>query len=280
MRTLGLCVLLAGAAQEAASGNGSAPGLIVERTVHAVHIDLLGRRREYRRVETVRLRGNDLAIEDRTFAQRLIIRPDRRTIVKIDLAAGEYSEYTFDEVEAVRKAALDGIQACRDRVPGTAEERELAALLEGFDRYAEPPRVEVRARDGRREVILNGDRVRVSVEGEPAVRDAQGYWEALAAAGAFPPEALPRLRELGGFPSRATVRYVLFLERVVEQFEVSSARSGPVAPEEFDVPPGLKKVPLRGFEPAAERRPPKPARFQRSFKEDEAERPPEKKDSP
>ena len=76
------------------------------------------------------------------------------------------------------------------------------------------------------------------------------------------------------------MRYVLFLERVVEQFEVSSARSGPVGGEEFDVPPGLKKVPLRGFEPAAERRPPKPARFQRNFKEDEAERPPEKKDSP
>jgi hypothetical protein len=280
MKTFALLACLAAAAQEPASGGAPSSGLTVERTVHAVHIDLLGRRREYRRAETVRLRGNALSIEDRTFGTRLVLRPDRRTIVRIDAAAGEYSEYTFDEVRAVRQAALDEIRACRDRVPGTAEERELGALLEAFDRYAEPPRVELRARDGRREVLVNGDRVRVSVEGEPAARDAQGYWEALAAAGGFPPEALPRLSELGGFPGRATVRYVLFLERVVEQFEVTSVRAGPIADAEFEVPPGFRKVPLRGFAPAPERRPPKPEQFRRTFKEDEAELPQEKKDSP
>lgn len=280
MRNIAFLAWLAAAAQEPASGGLPSSGITVERTVHAVHIDLLGRRREYRRAETLFIRGSALAIEDRTFGGRLIIRPDRRTVVRIDRAAGEYAEYTFEEVETIRRAALDEIQACRDRVAGTVEERELGTLLEAYDRYAQPPRAEVRARDGRREVLVNGDRVRVSVEGEPAVREVQGYWEAFAAAGAFPPQVVPRLRELGGFPARATVRYVLFLERVVEQFEVTSVRAGPIPDAEFEVPAGLSKVPLRGFAPASERRPPKPASLRRTFKEDEAERPQEKKDSP
>jgi hypothetical protein len=59
---------------------------------------------------------------------------------------------------------------------------------------------------------------------------------------------------------------------VVEEYEVISTRTVEAADPEFAAPQGLRPVPLAGFQPAPERRPPKPAAFQRDFKEDEIDR--------
>jgi len=246
-------------------------GLVVERSVRLTFTDTLNRRREVHRKEVVRLRGADVSITDLTFGERLVIRTGLKKVWKADPLAGTYSELAFDEVAAHRKRALDELRAVRARVPGTADEREITAILEGLDDFAAEPRVEVRASGALREVVVNGDRLRASVEVDGKLK-ADGFFAALSAIGAFHPAVAAKVRELGGLPRKGSLRYVLFLDRVHEQFEVTAAREEAVADAEFELPKGLRRIPLAGFEPAAERHPPKPGELQRGFREDEVER--------
>lgn len=247
------------------------PGLVVERTVRLTLTDLLNRRREIHRKEVIRVRGADVSITDLTFGERLIIRSSLKKIWKADPLAGTYSELSFDEAAAHRKRAMDELRAARARVPGTADERELTAILEGLDEFAAEPQVEVRSSGAAREVVVNGDRLRASVEVDGQLK-ADGYFEALSAIGAFHPAIAAKVRGLGGLPKKGSIRYVLFLDRVHEQFEVTAARGGDVADAEFDLPKGLKRIPLAGFEPAPERTLEKPGELKHDFKEDDVDR--------
>jgi hypothetical protein len=266
MRALALAAVL-WAAQEPAP-----TGVAIERTVRRTSIDWLGRRQEIQRKELVLIKGSNIAIIDLTFGERLIIRGDRRKLIKADPLAREYAEYTFDEAAALRKQALDDVRAAKARVAGTADEKELEGVLEGFDQFAAPPKVEIKASGAQREVIVNGDRVRASVQVNEQVK-APGWMEALAAIGAFHPSVAEKLRELGGVPVKGTLRYSLFLERVVEQFESTGVQAREVPDAEFELPPGLVRSPLRGFERLPERKLTKPPHLNRSFKEDEGDKP-------
>ena len=248
MRTAALFLLLTALPQEGA--------VTFERSVRLTLVDSLNRRREIHRRERVVVKGGDLAVIDLTFGERLVIRTGQKRIVKADPLGGIYSEYTFDEAAAIRKAALDEIDSARARVPGTADEKELEALLEGFDRFAKPVSADLKSSGADRQVLVNGDRVRLSAQVDENLR-APGVFGALAAAGGFPPEVAAKLRDLGGFPMKGTVRYVLFLDRVIEQFEVTSVKSGEAADADFELPAGLVRVPLRGFERPAESLPKK-----------------------
>src|SRR5262245_27908428 len=128
-----LAVSLVAGALLGGAQNGSPSGLAVERTVKVTFLDWLGARRDVQRKESIRIKGANLAVTDLTFGERLIVRSDLKKVWKADPLRGEYSEYTFDEVASIRKAALDEIRAAQARVPGTADERELAGILEGFD---------------------------------------------------------------------------------------------------------------------------------------------------
>ncbi len=249
----------------------SPPGLVIERTVRLTFIDVLDRRREVHRKEVVRLRGEDLSITDLTFGERLIIRSSVRKVWKADPLAGTYSELSFDELAAHRKRALEELREARSRVPGTADENELESILEGLDEFAGEPRVELRAEGAGREVVVNGDRIRAAVEVDEGLQ-GEGYFRALANIGAFHPAIAEKLRGLGGFPKKGTIRYVLFLDRVVERFEVTAARTAEVTDADFELPAKLRRVPLEGLEPAPERRPAKPDAFREDFREDEVDR--------
>ena len=184
-----------------AAQDGASPGLAIERTVRRVTIDALDRHEEIRRRELVLVRGRDLAIVDLTFGERIILRPDQRKAWKVDSLAREYSELGFDQIFALRKTALDQIQSARTRVPGTADEKKLEALLEGYDRFAAEPRVELKVSGSQRELILNGDRVRLSVQVDEQ-HPAPAWLDALAAVGAFHPAVAEKLKDLGGIPLR------------------------------------------------------------------------------
>jgi hypothetical protein len=240
--------------------------------VKRTSIDWLGKREEIQRKELVLIKGSNVAIIDLTFGERLIIRSDLKKLWKADPLAREYAEFTFDEAAALRKAALDGVRGAKARVPGTADEKELEAILEGFDQFAEPPKVELKAAGAQRDVIVNGDRVRVSVQVNEQVK-APGWMEALAGIGAFHPSVAEKLKELGGVPVKGTLRYALFLERVIEQFEATSVLPREIADAEFQLPPGLVRAPLKGFEHPPERKLSKPPSVPRTFKEDEGEKP-------
>ncbi len=261
-----LLLLVAGSSSAVQETGGD--GVVVERTVKRTRIDWLGRREEVQRKERLLIRGGALAIIDLTFGERLIIRADRQRIWKADPLARTYAEFSFEEAAARRKAGLDEVRAAKARVPGTTDERELDDLLQGFDQFASPPQVELKTSGAQREVIVNGDRVRVSVEINEKVQ-APGWMAALASAGAFHPAVAEALGRLGGLPVKGTIRYALFLDRIVEQFEVTSVQSRPITDAELDLPPGLSRAPLRGFEPPPARTFTVPPTLKASFKEDD-----------
>jgi hypothetical protein len=247
-------------------------GVAIERTVRRTTIDWLGKREEVLRKELVLIKGSNLAIIDLTFGERLIIRTDLKKVWKADPLAREYAEFTFDQAAALRKTALDEVRAAKARVPGTSDERDLEAILEGFDQFAAAPKVELKASGAQSEVIVNGDRIRAAVQVNPQVQ-APGWVEALAAIGAFHPSIAEKLRGLGGVPVKGTLRYSVFLERIIEQFEATSAQAREVADAEFELPAGLTRAPLRGFEQLPERKLTTPKQLRQSFKEDEPEKP-------
>lgn len=267
MRTALLWLAAAGGAL-GGQGTPAAAGWEVERSVRLTLTDVLNRRREIHRREVLRLRGNDLAVEDLTFGERLIVRPGLRRIWKADPLAGTYSELSFDEAAAHRRRGIEELRAARARVPGTAEEKELAALLEVLDSQEEGPKVEVRSDGPRREVVAGGDRLVAAVEVDARI-PAEGWVEALSSIGAFPPSVVPALRGLGGLPAKGSIRYTLFLDRVHERFETLSARAAEIPDSAFGLPAGLRRVPWEGLEPPAERRPSPPAEFRGDFREDD-----------
>ncbi|HZE96960.1 MAG TPA: hypothetical protein VE981_08030 [Planctomycetota bacterium] len=275
--TLAALAVLALLAQDPSSN-----GVAVERTVKRTTIDWLGRRDEVQRKERILIKGGNLAILDLTFGERLIIRSDLKKIYKADPLAREYAEFTFDEAAALRKTRLDEIRAAKARVPGTADEKELDDLLQGFDQFAAAPQVELKSDGLRREVIVNGDRIRISVDVNANLQ-APGWMDALSAAGGFHPAVAEKLRSLGGLPSKGTIRYTLFMDRIVEQFEVTAAQAREIPDADFELPPGLVRTPLKGFEPPPARVLSRPPSVKQSFKEDDGDKPPpapDKKDKP
>ena len=172
-------------------------GLTIERTVRVTTIDWLDRRREIHRKEVIRLRGDQLSIEDLTFGERLIIDPKRKVVVKADPLAGTYSEIPFKEIPVRRDRLLTGVRDAMKRVSGTPEEKKLRAMLESYGQFKTSPKVELRSKGNRREVVLNGDVVRVSVEVDPAGGDGSGFFRALSLAGAFHSSTAKKLSKIG-----------------------------------------------------------------------------------
>jgi hypothetical protein len=92
--------------------------------------------------------------------------------------------------------------------------------------------------------------------------------------GGFHPAIAEKLKGLGGVPVKGTIRYALFLDRIVEQFEVTAPpQPRVISDQEFELPKGLTRTPLKGFEAPAERKLSRPPTVNRSFKEDEGEKP-------
>jgi hypothetical protein len=249
----------------------AAQDVVIERDVSVTTLDLLGRRGEIRRRERLCVRGADLAISDLTFGERLIVRGELRRVYRADPQAGTYWELSFEELGTLRQAALDELAGCRARVPGTSEEKELGALLEGLDRYDAEPKVELKSEGAKREILVNGDRVRLSAEVDPSIPSA-GYFGALSALGAFHPAVADKLKELGGFPVKGTFRYALFLDRVIERVDASVVKPGPAPAGDFELPPNLKKVEPRGLWRDARAKPAKPPEVKKNFGEDDGDR--------
>lgn len=266
MRT-GLLLTAATAAVLAFQESPAAPGWEIERTVRRTLMDLLNRRREIHRREILRLRGSDLAVEDLTFGERLVVRPGLRRAWRADPLAGTFSELSLEEIAAHRKRILEELRGAQARVAGTASEKELAGLLEALDPQGEGPAVEVRSEGPRRE-LRAGDRLILSAEVEARI-PAVGWIEALSSLGAFPASVAQALRGLGGLPSRGSFRYVLFPDRVHDRFETLRAQPREIPEGAFARPAGLRRVPWPGLEPLPERRPLPPAEFRNDFREDD-----------
>jgi hypothetical protein len=258
------------------------PGFVIERIVKAKIADLTGRESEIHRVERVKIRGDRVSIEDVTFGRRLIIRTDLGLAWVIDVVDGTYSEVTFEAAAKRRADVLKELRSALRRVAGSSDEAPLADTLLRLGELPEGMPVSVKStertekvggRDAVGREIRLGDKISyINVLVDPELKDALGYFEALAKLGAFHPSVADRLKQLGGFPVRGDVRYALFFDLVKSSEEVTSASRADVADAEFEKPAGLKKVPLAAIEPSAWKPPAKPKDFKRSFTEDEIDR--------
>lgn len=267
MKALATLVVALGALQDAPKA--AAPqGLAVERTVRSTSIDWLGRKREVQRKESILLRGSNLVVNDLTYGEKLIIRTDLKKVWKADPLGGRYSEYTFDEVASIRKAALDELRSVKARIAGTKDEKELDDLLEGYDQFAAAPKVELKSTGAARELTVNDAFVRLSADVDPKL-PADGFVEALGAIGAFHPAVAEKLKSLGGLPVKGKIRYVLFMDRMIDEFEVTSSAAREIADAEFELPKGLVQAPLPGFGRPPERKPARPAIAPRDFKDED-----------
>ncbi len=277
-----LLALAQSGAPASSEAGGRVEGLTVERRVRIVSRDIVGRASEIQRREIVKIQGGLVAIEDATFATRLIIRPDRKLAWVVDVAGGTYSEVTFEALAARRARVLSDLADAAKRVAGTADADDIEKVRIGLGAFASPPAVEVKdtgrsevvagRKAAGRDVIVNGTDHPVDVLVDPSLADGLAYFDALAAMGAFHPAVAEKLRSLGGFPLKGRVRCALFLDRVVSDEEVTAAARGTIPAADFDLPANLKKVPLRGFDPDAGPKPEKPKDFGGAYREDEIDK--------
>ncbi len=254
--------------------------LTLERRTRLVAYDPVDRPREVQRDERLKMQGAKIAIEDLTFGTRFIIRGDKKLVWIADPLAGTYSELTFEQITKRRAEMIAEIVKAKERVAGSDDEKVLANLLAALGEFPSPPRVAVAGNakaDGiagrvcvGKEVMLDGTIQRLNVLVDPTMKTK--YFELMSAIGGYPPAVAQALDQLGGFPLRGTMRYALFMDRVMETFDTTSIKTDAIPEKDFDLPDGLRKIPLAGFEPVAVKKPEKPKDFTRSFKEDDIDR--------
>ena len=263
-------------------------GIVLERKVKLVMRDSVDRVREIQRTERVRLQGGSLVIEDLTFGTKLIVRGDKRIVWIADPLAGTCSELSFEQIAKRRQEMIDEILKAKERVAGSTEEKALTDILIGLGEFAAPPKAEVKenAKSEKvagatcvgREVVIDGALQRLDVLVDPNLADALPYFDLMAALGAYPAPVTEALKKLGGFPLKGKLRYALFMDRVTADEEVTAIRREKSPAADFELPEGLKKIPLAGFESVDVKKPPKPKEFKAGFKEDDLERPDPPKD--
>lgn len=255
-------------------------GFVIERKVHLKTWDLVRREAEIRRVERLKIAPGAVAIEDVTFGTTLVIRTDRKVVVRIDPLAKTWSEVSFGAVAARREAAMKELREARERVPGTRDAEEIDKTLQQLGEIPEGTGVELREAKGEtllgraclgREVVVGKDR-RILVQVDPGLSGALAFFDALAQIGAFPPAVAARLKELGGFPLKGEMRYSLFLKMATATEEVVSAAAAELPASDFEAPAGFTRVPFEGVDAVEAKPPEKPKNFEKSYREDEIDR--------
>ncbi len=219
----------------------------LERRTRFVAYDTVDRMKEIQRDERLKMQGDMLVIEDLTFGTRFIVRGDKKLVWVADPLAGTYSELTFDQVARRRAELIGEIVKAKERVAGSDDEKTLAGLLAALGEFPSPPKVAVVGNakaDGiagrgcfGKEVTLDGTIQRLNVLVDPTMRT--NYFDLMSAIGAYPPAVAEALGQLNGFPLRGTMRYSLFMDRVMETFDTTSVKIEAIPEKDFDLPEGL-----------------------------------------
>jgi len=225
--------------------------LCVHRNSRIKVVDTVGRDREIHREERVWIAPNRVRIEDLTFGRDLLILLDERKLVLIDRPGKTHSEATFDEIVSRRKRFLEELAAARGRVRGTPDDEPLARLEQGLALEIGEVKAEL---TGRTDTILGRPckEAQLLVDGKVQVArhfidlsfpEGVGYLKALAAIHGLSSQAAGA-EAFKGLPVRGVVRYVLGLDRVQAEEEVTSVERKPAPTGVFEPPEGSKLVPF------------------------------------
>jgi hypothetical protein len=199
------------------------------------------------RRETAWIGDGRLRMEDRVSREAWIAREDTKTLLRIDHAAGTYSETTFEEAAAARAAVAADLRTALARIEGSGEEPPLRALLEAFAPDPAPAKVEARgdgpAVAGRatKRVELVAGRV-VATLNLAASSDGGNLIRPLAAAGLFPAPWAGALGAEKGLPLSGEWTLVFPEAAVKEMFEVTALEVRDAPTGTWDPPQGFRKV--------------------------------------
>lgn len=233
---------------------------VIDRT-SVVKTTFDGRTETVPRRERVSIAKGNVRIEDLDLAEVWIVRADKGVLWYVDLRAGEVAEVPFDLIRERRDDLVSQLKECAARVTDkdlNAKYVEMLAQLGGGEAAA--PEV---ALPGEKSDVAGRACERVTVKcGKLPVLDAMAargcawaadYWGAFAKILALPPGVPEALAKDGLFVMRGKVRMSFLLARVERTDEVTKVEEKAVDAGAFELPAGLKKIELPGFE--AERGP-------------------------
>lgn len=228
--------------------------VVVERTAIVRTTRYDGRVETVPRRERVSIQGANVRIEDLDLAEAWILRVDKGVLWYVDERAGTYAEVPFDLVRQRRLELVEQIQDCAKRVTDkdlSARYQEMLMQLGAFDGAPETTATGEKADIAGRAC----ERVTVKV-GRTPVMDAlmapcpgaAEYWTALGRIDAFSPAVAEALAKEARFPMKGKTRMTFLLARVERTEEVSKVEERPCEARLFDLPAGLTKFELPGFE--------------------------------
>jgi len=231
--------------------------LTIERKVTIAITDVINRKEKINRIEVVKIRGNTVKIEDKTFGTIFIIRGDKKLAWQINTLNGTYSEVSFAEILEQKKKVINEIKSAKKIVEGSEEATILDKIITDLGDIPTSATVEVTEdkevedvlgyKCRHRTISLDG---RIIIDGWFAdeVDGSVNYLKTLVQIGSLPSVLEERLSQLKGTMLKGDIRYTLFTDRITATETVSSLSTEEIKSDEFNLPSGLRKVTFDDFE--------------------------------
>ncbi len=229
--------------------------VVVERTAIVKTTRVDGRVETVPRRERVSIKDGNVRIEDLDLAEAWILRVDKGVLWYVDARSGTYAEVPFDLVRERRLELVAQVQDCAKRVTDkdlSARYQEMLMQLGATDGAPETSatgeKADIAGRPCERIAIKAG---RIQVMDALAAKGCPGaaeYWKALGRIDAFSPAVAEALAKDGLFPMKGKTRMTFLLARVERTEEVTKVEERACDAADFDLPAGLVKFELPGFE--------------------------------
>lgn len=229
--------------------------VVIERTAVVKTTKVDGRVETVPRRERVSIKDGNVRIEDLDLLEVWVLRLDKGLLWYVDARSGAYAEVPFNLVRERRLELIAQIEDCAKRVT----DKDLTARYQDL-------LLQLGATDGAPEVSSTGEKSdvaghaceRVTIKaGRTRVMDAFAaracpgaaeYWKALAKLDAFTPGVAEALAKDALLPMKGKTWMTFLLARVERTEEVTKLEERVCDAKDFELPAGLTKFELPGFE--------------------------------
>lgn len=229
--------------------------VVVERTAVVKTTRVDGRVETVPRRERVSVKDGNVRLEDLDLAEAWILRVDKGVLWYVDARAGTYAEVPFDLVRERRLELVAQVQDCAKRVTDkdlSARYQEMLMQLGAADEAPEVSATDEKADVAGRACVrttVKAGRIQVlDALSAKACPGAAEYWKALGRIDAVTPAVAAALAKDSLFPMKGKTRMTFLLARVERTEEVTKVEERACEAKDFELPEGLTKLELPGFE--------------------------------